>query len=648
MNVRSLATWTLLLCATPALAETQPFIDPAGAQSAVGQKAAGYWRQFTTFNSLPFGISLDAYYLPEKRSVIEGFFQQGQDFTSYSGLHPFQVLSGYGEHWDLGMFGGVALAADAFRYILLRDGRGEAGDVAAARARVLAALDAWHVETAATGGDGCVARGVMKKTPAAIGDPPVPGGIPVTTPTSPIDHNGDHWRDDRSGQNPDWIFMDNVSKDQLTGYMFGLGVLWDAIAADASIPDSYKDRMKADATAIAKRLMRKVQVADGVDPIDLVITDWDGAPVPFHDLNPREITPGLVLPDDTDVFNGFNAALGLAVVRIAYHVGGDPEVGRWYYEDLIGTRQVHKAMAGTLTLMYTGPSTNFSNVNMAATALYSLCRYESDPGLSAFYRDVLEKQFYNPGEERQAKGLKQSYFDFIYAGLKNGATDEAAVADGIETLLGFPDVPYFNDAVVNCDATEIAASHCVCIDGTTQVDLQGNVGHGNDLVASTPLPKRLRPPSNFEWRSDPYSVNDIEWKTLDPGGDFLAAYYMARLFQRTADNQVNLSPFRVAPPSGWTSDPAPEGVEDVADVPAEVTGTPDVPAAGDVVDDSTDTAGGGDVPAVADAGTDVGKASSGGGGCSAGGGRPVSLAGMLLVMALACGYLVRKRRRETA
>ena len=636
MKIAFVLVMTACVLAVPATGSAAPFIDAANGQAVLVQKAAGHWRQFATFNSLPFGLSLDAFPVADQRDLITAFFKQDLDFQAFSGKHPFAVLTGYGEHGDLGMFGGVATAADAFRYMLLRDGKGETGDVAAARQRVLAAIEAWHVQTTATGGDGCVARGVMKKTPPVSTDPAVPGGIPATTPLT--DTTDGHWREDRSGQYPDWIWLDSVSRDQLIGYVFAIGVLWDAIADDPDVPQAVKDGLKADATAMAKRLMRKVAVTDGGDPIDLVITDWTGKPVPFHDLNPCELLPGTVVSDCTGQGNGFNAAMGLATVRTAYHIGGDLDVGRWYYEDLIAKRQMHLTVRDTLALIYTGPSTNYSNVNMAATAMYGLCRYESDPDLSAFYRGVLADQFYAPGVDRQPKGLQQSFFDLMYAGLKNGGTDEAAVTDGLVTLSDWPDAPAFDDAVTNCDDAEIASRQCVCLDGTTQLELLGNVGHNQSLEAKQVVPERLRPGSDFMWRSDPHDPNGGGSGMLLPGGDYLAAYYLGRAFQRGTDNTVNLSPFRRAAPGGPDVEPVPEVAEAVEAVEEAVP--VETAEASPVETDVVEAVAADVVPeAVPEA-----AVSASDGGCRANAGAPSAVPALLAVLAGACLALWPRRQ----
>ncbi len=90
----------------------------------------------------------------------------------------------------------------------------------------------------------------------------------------------------------------------------------------------------------------------------------------------------------------------------------------------------------------------------------------------------------------------------------------------------------------NCDAGELAAGSCVAIDGETEIALT----EAGSNLSRDPLPKRLRPPSNFEWRSDPRSVNGGGGVRLNPGGDFRSAYWMGRILLATPDPDGNVSP----------------------------------------------------------------------------------------------------------
>src|SRR5262249_1674410 len=111
-----------------------------------------------------------------------------------------------------------------------------------------------------------------------------------------------------------------------------------------------------------------------------------------------------------------------------------------------------------------------------------------------------------------------------------------------ENLGGFQPAPAFERDMVNCDDTEIAAGVCLAVDGVTMIALSPNPGHGGGVGAEDIVPKHLRPDSDFEWRSDPHSVNGTGSTKMDHGGDWLAAYWLARASDLEIDEK-NLSPY---------------------------------------------------------------------------------------------------------
>lgn len=148
-----------------------------GHDAALAAKADGIDRQIHTFPTRPFGWGLEATVPdPAERAAIDEFFAAGAaDFQAHTGLHPYDVIGEYGESGDLGMFGGVQAAGDAFRYAVLRDAGADPGLVDAARAALVRAMDRLHWYTLVTGEPGCVARGLLRIVPEA-GDRPERGG----------------------------------------------------------------------------------------------------------------------------------------------------------------------------------------------------------------------------------------------------------------------------------------------------------------------------------------------------------------------------------------------------------------------------------------------------------------------------------------
>ena len=522
----------------------------AGHDAALAARVDGWDRQVQALLSVPLGYGLEAYVsVPANRALVASFLASGaRDFESQTGKHPYEVVDDYGEEGDLGMFGGVQAAGVAFRYAALRDSGAPAAQVDEARAALVRAMDGLHWASQVTGAPGVVARGLRRIAPEP-GEPPLPGAAPAVVPLfdaqgrpQPADKKPT-WRADRSGALPFLAWFDDCSKDQLDGHVFALGAVYDAAAGDPTLPAAKLDALVADAVALGQRLMQRVEVAPGVTA-DLVIQDADGRPTTFHDLSAEEYAVGVV---SARAVNGFNALMALGIVRTLLHVSGDPALGDWYHGALLGTRNYLAAIEQTAGLMYTGTNTNYSNVNMAFVAAYGLLRYEPDARIARRARALLESTLYAPGKDREARGLGQTLFDVVYAGFRvDGPSGAGATAldEGLRTLREARAAPTWNSAVVHCDATELSTRACAAADGTP-LPLASTPGWGGGPVALEPLPMRLRPPSNFWWRSDPHAVNGGDDGTrLDPSGELATAYWLGRWLAAApgSDDLRNVSP----------------------------------------------------------------------------------------------------------
>jgi hypothetical protein len=550
------------------IAHAAPLIGGPGDpdhDATLAAKVDDFGRQLHGVMTPPIGWGLEAYVSdPADRALIDAFIASGEDdFEATTGSHVYAVVERYDEMGDLGMFGGVQAAGDAFRYAVLRDS-GDAG-VDRARDHLLAAMDGLHWYTKVTGVPGVMARGIMRIDPKP-GEPPLPGEPFVTVPLfdaagnpQPADKEPT-WRDDNSGELPFLIWFDDTSKDQVDGYIMALGAVYDVVVDDPAIPTAMKERLVADALAIGTRLMEKVEIAPET-ALDLVLTDADGRPTTFHDLSAEELFPGVPA---LSPINGFNGWMGMSIMRTLFHITGDEAIGR-FYRGLVEERGYLDVTRDTIVAMYTGTDTNFSNVNMAFVAAYGVLRYENDGDIGNAARDILEQQLYATGKDRAPEGIGQSWFDFIYAGFKHGGSalgsGADAVARGIETLRQHPAAPYWDDAVINCDDAEIAALSCTAEDGTP-LPLSDETGWNGGLVALDPLPMRLRPPSNFQWRSDPHSVNGGGGTRLNPGGAFYAAYWLGRYLASSADGYANVSPHARDLPAALPEPGAPEMMAD--------------------------------------------------------------------------------------
>jgi hypothetical protein len=593
-----------------------------GYDPGLAELASQYDRQFLSFHAAPFSMSLDVHVDEDavaSREAIASFLadpnagQGPEAFRAFSGRDVFDVVDHYGEIGDLGMFGGVAAAGDAFRYAVLRDACAQTGrdcpSADAARQHLLGVLETLHVAHAITGERGVVVRGLFRR------GMPRRGGDPETVPL--LDAQGDpnpacsqkpenptfasfsqrlRFREDATqttpgnpstGEFPEWLWMDNASKDQLIGWVYATGALYDVVRDDPAIPASFKRRLAEDAARMARRLMRPA----GPLGLDLTILDADGCVTTFHDLHPDELegvsVSGFVIPlivsgglgepfppglleDLQATRNAFNALLALATMRTFCHVSGARDVCSFYYDELVDARgwpalllqtpiPLRELPAGSqervfgllgfpedlTTLGSLGidfnHETNYSNVNMAFVGFYGLLRYEAEPELRALYADALERSLWDTGiDPRQPRVLGQSFFDFIYAGLRAEGTDTAAVLRGATTLSEFDLPPYLNVPRENCDENEISRGACLAEDGTP-IELAPSLGRSGALVAIDALPKRIRPPSNFEWRSNPYAVNGGGGDRINPGGDFRGAYWLGRFLRRGEGGAVNLA-----------------------------------------------------------------------------------------------------------
>jgi hypothetical protein len=528
------------------VAAAEPIL-PAPSASSVDQTladlAAGFQRQQDIFATAETGISLDIFIKPEDVDLVRTFFAQGaaRDFQQATGRHPFSVVSSFEEYGDEGNFAGVASVGVAARLMVLRRDKAPDDEIVAARNAAIRAAQAWHVY-GAIGGPGVIARGIRRVRPLNASDPALPTAIPEVVPLKDGNGNplptdkGDAWRAPVVPGFDGWIWMDDTSKDQVVGYALACAWLYDALKGDPLVPDDVLGSLAAD----MKHFGQALQTVAPETGVDLCLRDADGRLTGFHDLNPRELIPGLVVPESDTARNGFNATLALAIVRASYQVSGDDAIGRWYYDDLVASRDFPTQIAANPGLIFMGEATNFSNVNMLAIAYATLARFETDPGVRAKLQDSIQHAFWDVGSARDVSHVKQAWFDAIYASLSPNA-DAGAIANRIrEQLSGFQPAPAFERDRVNCDDQEIAAGQCLAVDDTTVIHIAAGTNHGGGKVADAVLPMSIRPDTDFEWRSDPFELNGSASNLMDPRGDYLAAYWLARLMDR--DVTKNVSP----------------------------------------------------------------------------------------------------------
>jgi hypothetical protein len=224
--------------------------------------------------------------------------------------------------------------------------------------------------------------------------------------------------------------------------------------------------------------------------------------------------------------------MSLGIVGALAYASGDEELNRYLRDDLIAARKLPRLARQDMLEVNLGVMSNFSNYNMAFTGALIAVKYIDDPMVRGELRLALRDQLYDvPDFDRQPVEMKQSYFDFIWSlgqVYAKQSADTGAIARGLETLAEYPNPPFFEQGRTNCDEAEIMAERCTLDDGTV-VDILGTVGRNGALVAAQPIPMRVRPPSNYFWRSNPYEPNGGgDGTRLLPAVDFRIAYWLGR------------------------------------------------------------------------------------------------------------------------
>lgn len=502
-----------------------------GYDEALARAARQHDRQFHALNAFATGLTAEFTVNaadPSAREAVERFLADGDgfDFEAATGRSPASVGT-WGK--SAGLYGGVGIAADAWRYGVLRDSGADCAEVETARQQLTRSLEALDVASRIDGVPGVMARSLLRVD--------LPTDHPTTvTPLFddagqplPAEKNNGTWRADQSGQYPTFIWEDSMSRDMLVGWAMAFGAAFEVMGADPAFPDELKARLREDARAMAAAL-RVV----GSSGYDLEIPDADGR-LTFHAyLNENAIDRFYL----AGAQNGFHALMSLGIVGALADAAQDASLQAWLADELIGVRKLDRLADAYAHLVDMGTASNYSGYNMVFTGGYLAQRHVRGevPG-RLVRRAIRDELYFRPDNPvRQPKELKQTFFDVIYAAatLPEGDTlaaeRAAALAGGLETLREFPAAPTWSVGRVNCDDEEIRSGVCTLDDGT-QVKVLGEVGRNDSLVADQPIPMRVRPSSNYHWRSNPYRPNDTSAgpsAVLLSAVDFRVAYWMGR------------------------------------------------------------------------------------------------------------------------
>lgn len=520
--------------AVPACGTGTGYAGLLEADAALDAHARLFDRGFVAIHAATTGVNTEVTANDaDARARIDRFLVEGDgvDFEAFDGA-PIESLVSW--HKVAGSYAGAGAAADAYRYATLRDEGADCAEIDAARAQLHAALDAMHRAVVITGTPGVIARGYQRRDRPGFGDMATTPLFDGTGAPLPPEKTNGTWRDDQSGLLPEYAWEDSVSRDMLIGWVLGMAAAWEVAEGDETVDPARLAALREDASAIAHMLM--IVSPEGHD---LEIHDADGR-VTYNGYLHESAIDRTYLPRFRN--NGQHAIMALGIVAALARISADPEVADWLHNDLVRARDLPGIAGDYVGFVDTGVSSNYSNYNMAFTGAWLATRYLCDDAARERVRGGVLGSLYGTVEEPwQPAAQGQSFYDLVAiaaAGradvtrdLDGALVQSAVLARAVTSLSGFH-APFWAEGVQNCDAAEIASFSCVGLDGTS-LPLSMDPGRGDTLVATVPVPLSIRPPSNFYWRSNPYSVNgDGDALSLYPAVDFRLAYWMARYLRR--------------------------------------------------------------------------------------------------------------------
>jgi hypothetical protein len=382
----------------------------------------------------------------------------------------------YGGEGDSTIWTGTYLASQAFRYAVTGEAEAKANAIRAARALHIH-LDATRYtrpdEVAPRrAGAAFIARYVGPAVPPYLHD--IPGCKPEED-CHLIDkgpYAGSFWRG-------------NTSRDQYTGWWFGY-----ALAHELVDDEPTRKMIKKDAVAVIEQLRKD----------RYVIIDVDGV----------KTTAG---PE-------VGATMQLDWHRIVAEVTGDP-LYKWMYEWYAMRKMPTVSLT---TFMDLNKYMQYYAFNLAHQTFYNLIRLEDNASRKATLNQIFADKV-----RRLVAGTHNVFFDFIHM-VVSGVTDPSVLADDIEALTLFQDPP---NRDIHIDIPEWP------LDPTSVSLYQGNL-FLHQLIPAIPMffrPQTLDPHpidqrcrTDFLWQRSPYEVScgGGDGRTVNPGIDYLVAYWMGR------------------------------------------------------------------------------------------------------------------------
>ncbi|MGC9044662.1 MAG: hypothetical protein ACP5KG_12500, partial [Myxococcota bacterium] len=415
-----------------------------GFDKDLATKIRRYDRLYHTFVTYAHGTNTELTISNDSKDKREKLWKFLYEYDGWSlnefenGLNVSDIIEG----WDksAGLYAGAGIAADAMRYAILRDSGSDCKELDIAREQLKKSIDVLHIAFRIPSTPGVVARGFANRLMPGIGPNIVTvplfdeSGVPL-----PYEKNNGTWRDDLSGEYPDLVWEDSISRDMMLGWALATAIVKEVISEDPTFSEDIKRRLVEDAKGVGEELRKRRP-----DGYDLEFPDADGR-ITFHGYINENNVDGTYIPG---LNNGFYATMALGIVSAYAYASQDKEAYDYIEKVLIKKRELHKIASEQMKFVNMGLVSNFSNYNMVMISAFLALRYlPIKEGRDEIARAV-EIQIYNvPNSERQPIEMKQTLFDVIYAYSKtggsmfshpNGVYQKDAIERGIETLNEFP------------------------------------------------------------------------------------------------------------------------------------------------------------------------------------------------------------------
>ena len=505
--VQLLLAVVVVSCADPA--PPDPACACSDGQICEGDRCVDPWRYGSpTFSACPNEPRATAESLARKAAVYDaraiGLHTAPShpwviDVMLGSGVDPETATATDVAYWrsgeNDGLFSGLYLASQAYRYAVTRD--------PAARDAIAMLMRGQEQRMAITGVPGLFTRQL------------IPPGIPgLACPTDPAlyvpspDKRGNKWvriGSDGCAQVADaggtftstthcglarfasWCFLDNISQDEYVGHIFALGAI-------ARLVDDAELRLAA--------LNMLKQIGDHLRAHDMRFVDWDGRITQWGKLYPGA-------PGDTP---GYLAVLGSSIIANA--ALADPALDSY-------ARDTAATYAGVLdqVALWDGPDgceSNWNNISMLLAMFHHLLWTRDDV---AIWRDAFTREVTQAPTTRGPLAQHNAWYQLMWAAQKPlGPSSDGPAYDAVE------------DAV--CQLRQFPRSNHLVARDTSALAAHSCNDRFDRSLAATPFDIADRCAATFAYWGNPYERSacaDEPTLVQQPAG-YLLPYWMGRYY----------------------------------------------------------------------------------------------------------------------